>query len=102
MKQITKKEPGKEIAILSGTELLSAIEEQRSARRKAKATKEMVEHRLRELVLDCLRSFSAALEPLGIHSGGSVEMFTDFSREPQELYDVLNRMQIGVAVKPKE
>jgi hypothetical protein len=101
-KRITKKESGKEIAILSGAELLNAIEEQHSARRKVAATREMVEDKLHELVLDCLRSFSAALEPLGIQSGGSVNMSADFSRDPQELYDVLNRMQIGVAVRPRE
>jgi hypothetical protein len=102
MKTIKQKELGKEIAILSGAELLATIEEQRSARRKTSVTKEMVESKLNELVLDCLRSFSAALKPLGIESGGSVSMFSDFSRKPKEVYDTLNRMQIGVAVKPRE
>jgi hypothetical protein len=100
-KHITQKESGKEIAILSGTELLSAIEAEHSVRRRGRATEETVRNKLNELVLECLRCFSAALEPLGIHTGGDVSMFSDFSRDPQELYDTLDRMRIGVAVKPR-
>jgi hypothetical protein len=90
-------------AILSGSELTRAIDTDPSMRRKRVAvTKEMVEDRLHELVLECLRCFSAALRPLGIASGGSVTMSTDFSRDPQELYDVLKRIEIGVAVRQCE
>ena len=100
-KRNTKRKISEAPVVLSGSELLKAIEEQRfDAQRKA-SSEEMVIERVDELVMQCLESFSDVLRPLGIQTGGSYNMLTDFSRDPQELYEELSRIQVVAAIEPR-
>ena len=89
--------------ILAGSALVEAIEEQAVERRLQRAaTSRMVERRLRELLCEVLNGYSEVLRPLGVQIGCKLSLTSDYTGDVRELYELLSRLRLEVAVATPE